>query len=42
MEAIKKKLTALKDEKEEAVERAESAEQEKKEAINKAEAVLHA
>lgn len=39
MEAIKKKLSALKDEKEAAVERAEDAEREKKEAEAKADAV---
>ena len=39
MEAIKKKLSALKDEKEAAVERAEDAEREKKEAEAKVEAV---
>lgn len=39
MEGIKKKLNVLKDEKDKAIERADTAEDEKKQAIERAEAV---
>ena len=39
MEAIKKKLATLKDEKEKALEKAEDAEAQKKEAVERAESV---